>query len=153
MKIIFIIFLLISIFFIQGKPTYIPAINENEKLYALYDAVNDTLPASTNKNEIIKIIEDRLNCYKESHLYSWRSNVCITKYTDEIVQIGRKNLHSTPIIENFINTVVLCPVIFNMCISAETMERCEEFERQCIDFAFDNNWRGRDFFIISNPQE
>ncbi len=129
----------------KTMPETIQDVSDVQMLRHLYTAVNDTRPSSVNAGENVAIIQDRLACYRQRSDYKWRYDICTTRYIEALVAQGRATLQSRPDVGNFVTLVALCPVMYNMCrLSARgaTAERCVQFERQCIDYAFDFSWRG-----------
>lgn len=116
----------------------------------LYVRVNNTPLALISKREHEEIIKKRLKCYETTFQYSNRIEKCNLPYNNAIVRQARKAISSRPRIGLFVRNLVMCPIMYDLC-SGKTnndVERCIQFERQCIDYTLDNYWRDEPKRII-----
>ncbi len=118
-------------------------VSDMDRIRKYYTRVNETLPSRTNATANETIIRNRLACYAEHADYNKRVKICNGRYTRDLVKSLRAAIRSQPDIGNFLVTVSVCPVIYNLCAGkTDDEERCVLFERQCIDSALDIFWRG-----------
>jgi len=115
-----------------------------EMVRALYREVNNTLPSVVSADEHALIIRKRLECYAENDDYTRRIRVCNNAYVKALVEQARKDINSRPDMGNFVQYINVCPVMYSMCVgkTANNVDRCVVFEKQCIDHILDKFWRG-----------
>ena len=142
----FFIIILVSIIFLKNNEKKNEPTHESpvQKLIALYNEVEKT-PSSPMSERLSKIVNNRMNCYNKESDLSTRIEECRKDYIREIVFSARKGLKSVPMLGDFVLCIRYCPIIYAMCIGDENIkdsEDCVGQEVQCIDYCFDNYWRG-----------
>lgn len=109
----------------------------------LYNKVIKTRPSRVNAKAYEDIIKTRLGCFDDNYDFTTRMKVCNKQYALDIIKISRKTIQSRPRIGTFISYVTDCPIVSSICKGTDASdEECIQLERQCIDFALDNYWRG-----------
>lgn len=127
--------------------------NENHKDYnkqALdaflkkYELVKQTETSEKIYDELIKIINNRKNCFVSHTSYNARTNSCRKEYVNALFRLARENIKSAPMPGLFIRCIRECPISGSLCSGEEgTSEKeCIETEAKCIEFCLDEHWRG-----------
>lgn len=112
-----------------------------------YQDVKKVKISDLDRPEIEKIIQKRINCYDKSFSYIDRISNCNINYISDIVEFSRKNIRSNPLLGNFVDKIVMCPVVYNVCQGSEDLENesCIDVENKCIESMMDQYWRGSNF--------
>ncbi|MDR2387512.1 MAG: hypothetical protein LBE80_08025 [Deltaproteobacteria bacterium] len=97
--------------------------------------------------QLIQVVRDRVDCYSqlpENRL----SGRCHGKYLNSLLLIGRSNIHdSDPDLGIVLDLVDSCPTMYSVCRGKDLTESyCGEIEAKCLDYFFDQYWRGAPYF-------
>lgn len=114
--------------------------------------------------QLLKVVQQRVECYRATptaRLYGY----CHSNYLEDIVSIGRAEIHSAPQLGKFLTSVKFCPIVYSICMGEEKTGQgcqsglqgvvecnvddydgddniCNGMESRCIDAIFDRYWRG-----------
>lgn len=95
---------------------------------------------------LIKIVEDRLQCYSEVSDYTLRLQKCRKEYTYNILRTAREQIKSAPSVGYFMRCIQECPITFSICSGEDNYSiddrDCVEMEVLCIESCLDKFWRG-----------
>jgi hypothetical protein len=118
----------------------------NASVVEIYQTAKN-VPQSQKVGSLLdEVVKKRIACYTVSPLN--RANACIPPYLRDIVAIGRQQLVSAPDMGAFMRNVRFCPISYSVCMGEKSdSAACVRTEAACVDFIFDNFWRGRPFEI------
>ncbi|MDR0356577.1 MAG: hypothetical protein LBJ64_12710 [Deltaproteobacteria bacterium] len=161
---------LISLFFLMALHGRTKDVTDQTasipRLTSLYEGIENLHPSSLSP-ELMEIVKRRTDCYGESPT-SRLNGECNTRYLEDLIEVGRRNILSAPRIGYFLIDVKICPIMYSICMgeradlvcreiggemsctnSPDNDVRCTAVEAKCIDGVLDEHWRGAPLSPIS----
>ncbi len=118
-----------------------------DEVSKLYDVINH-VPLSELKDDIAKIIEERIACYNETPIASMRTSECRKAYNLKLLTLLHQKINAKPMLGESVLCFQYCPIFHALCRGNDLggdPENCVLQEARCIEYCLDKYWRGTSF--------